>query len=384
MAWQKILMVAGEASGDLHGAHLMEAVHQINPHVHFFGMGGDALSRAGMRLLYHHRSLSVVGLTEVFWKLGSILAALRGLKRSLHQERPDLAILIDFPDFNLRLAKRCFQLGIPVLYYISPQVWAWRSGRVRSISRWVRKMVVFFSFEVPIYESANMDVAWVGHPLIDIVKPTLSKGEALQKFGLIPDRPTIALLPGSRENEIKRLLPIFLTSAKMLQKEISTLQFVVPLAPGIQETLLSPWVNGLPFPLKIVRGFTYDVMNAADLLVTASGTATLEGALLRRPMVIVYKVSWLSYLIGRILVQVDHIGMVNLVAGKAIVPELLQRDAIPPRIAEESLRILKDPSRQREMTTSMEEIRHRLGEPGATERAAHIVCSMLDEAREDP
>jgi lipid-A-disaccharide synthase len=375
------MMVAGEASGDLHGAHLLEALCKIDPHVHCFGMGGDALQRAGMTLLYHHRSFSVVGITEVFLKLRVILKALRELKQSLDRERPDLVILVDFPDFNFRLAKAAHRRGIPVLYYISPQVWAWRSGRVKLISKWVRKMVVFFPFEVPIYKAAGVDVEWVGHPLLDIVRPSLSRKEALQKFNLSPERPIVALLPGSRESEIEKLLSTLLASAQLLQREIPTLQFVIPLASGMSREMLSPWVRQSSIPVKVVEGLTYDVMNVADLLITASGTATLEGAILGRPMVIIYRVSPLSYWIGRMLVRVDHIGMVNLVAGKGLMPELLQKDANPERIAAESLPILKDPALRRQMMEGTEEVRRNLGEPGAVRRAASIVHSLLNEAR---
>jgi lipid-A-disaccharide synthase len=379
MGPKKILMVAGEVSGDLHGAHLMEAILCVDPKVRFFGIGGDRLEKMGMRLLYHSRSLSVVGITEVLFKIRSILKALRRLKKSLDQEKPDLIILIDFPDFNLRLAKIAHRKGIPILYYISPQVWAWRSKRVKLIAQWVKKMVVFFPFEVSIYEAAGVDVEWVGHPLIDIVKPTLSKEVALQQFGLDPRRRTVALLPGSRTDEVRRLLPPLLASAQILQKEIPDLQFVIPAAPGILQPTLSPWIKNISAPVKVVEGKTYDVMNLSELLITASGTATLEGAILGKPMVIVYKVSSFSYWVGRALIQVDHIGLVNLVAGREIVPELIQKDVHPQRIAEEALRILRDPILRRRMTESMAGIHQALGEPGAAQRAAAIVTSLLHE-----
>jgi lipid-A-disaccharide synthase len=379
MKSKKILMVAGEVSGDLHGAHLMEAILRIDPEVQFFGVGGEYLGRMGMKLLYHSQSLSVVGITEVLFKIRSILKALRGLKQSLDQERPDLIILIDFPDFNLRLAKIAHRKGIPILYYISPQVWAWRPKRVKLIAQWVKKMVVLFPFEVPFYEAAGVDVEWVGHPLLDIVKPTLSKEVAFQRFGLDPKRKTIALLPGSRTHEVKRLLPPLLASAQLLGKEIPDLQFIIPLAPGIHQKTLSPWMRNIFVPVKVVEGWAYEVMNLSELLITASGTATLEAALLGKPMVIVYKVSFFSYWIGRALIQVDHIGLVNLVAGKEIAPELIQKDVNPQRIAEEALRILRDPILRRRMTESMAEVRQSLGEPGAAQRAATIVTSLLHE-----
>jgi lipid-A-disaccharide synthase len=376
---EKILLVAGEVSGDLHGSHLMEAIQRIAPDIQFFGVGGERLEGTGMKLLYHSQSLSVVGLTEVFLKLGSILKALRGLKKSLDRERPSLVILIDFPDFNLRIAKMAHRRGIPILYYISPQVWAWRPNRIKVIARLVKKMIVLFPFEVPLYEAAGVDVEWVGHPLLDIVKPTLSKEKAIQQFGLDPNRRTVGLLPGSRIREVERLLPPLLGSAYLLQKEIPDLQFIIPLAPGIPKTMLSSRMENISVPVKVVEGFTYDVMNLSELLITASGTATLEGAILGKPMIIIYIVSLPTYWIGRALIRLDHIGLVNLVAEKDIAPELIQKDVNPRRIADEAFRILRDPILSKKMTDSMSEMRQKLGDPGAAQRAAHIAVSLLRE-----
>ena len=376
---KKILLVAGEVSGDLHGSHLMKAIQRIDPEIQFFGVGGEGLERAGMKLLYHSQSLSVVGITEVLLKLGSILKALRGLKKSLDREKPDLVILIDFPDFNLRLAKIAHRRGIPILYYIGPQVWAWRPKRIKLIARLVKKMIVLFPFEVPLYEAAGVDVEWVGHPLLDMVKPILSKEKAFQQFGLDPNRRTVGLLPGSRIHEVERLLPPLLASAHLLQKEIPDLQFIIPLAPGIPKTMLSSWMEKISVPLKLVEGFTHDAMNLSELLIAASGTATLEGAILGKPMIILYKVSLPSSWVARALIRVDHIGLVNLVAEKEIAPELLQKDVNPQRIADEAFRILRDPILSRKMTDSMGEVRQKLGDPGAAQRAAHIVVSLLRE-----
>ena len=380
MGSKKILLVAGEVSGDLHGSHLVEAIQSVDPEIQFFGVGGEGLKRTGMELLYPSQSLSVVGITEVFFKLSAILKALQGLKKSIERERPDLVILIDFPDFNLRLAKIAHRRGIPILYYISPQVWAWRPRRIKLIARLVKKMVVLFPFEVPLYEAVGVDVEWVGHPLLDIVKPTLSKEKAFQQFGLDPNRRTVGLLPGSRIHEIERLLPPLLASAHLLQEEIPDLQFVIPLAPGLPKTLLSPWMKNISVPVKVVEGFTYDVMNLSELLIAASGTVTLEGAILGKPMIIIYKVSLLSSWVARALVRLDHIGLVNLVAEKEIAPELLQRDVNPQRISDEALRILRDPILSRKMAESMKEVRQKLGEPGAAQRAARTVLSLMKEA----
>jgi lipid-A-disaccharide synthase len=332
-----------------------------------------------MKLLYPASSLSVVGITEVFLKLGAVLKALRGLKRSFKKEKPDLVILIDFPEFNLRLAKLAHRRGIPILYYIGPQIWAWRPKRVNLIARLVKKMIVLFPFEVPLYEAAGVDVEWVGHPLLDIVKPTLPKDVAFQQLGLDPKRRTVGLLPGSRVHEVERLLPPLLDSAHLLQREIPDLQFVIPLAPGLPRGMFSPWMKGISIPVKVVEGFAYDAMNASELLITASGTATLEGAILGKPMIIIYRVSLPSYWVGRALIRVDHIGLVNLVAEKEIAPELIQKDVNPQRIADEALRILRDPILSRKMSASMDEVRRKLGEPGAAQRAAQIVVSLMHE-----
>ena len=379
MKSKKILLVAGEVSGDLHGSHLVEAIQRIEPEVRFFGVGGEGLERRGMKVLYPAHSLSVVGITEVFLKLGTILKALRGLKRSLEREKPDLVILIDFPEFNLRLAKLAHRREIPILYYISPQIWAWRPKRVNLIARVVKKMIVLFPFEVPLYEAAGVDVEWVGHPLLDIVKPTLPKDVAFQQLGLDPKRRTVGLLPGSRVHEVERLLPPLLDSAHLLQREIPDLQFVIPLAPGLPRAILSSWMKSISIPVKVVEGFAYDAMNLSELLITASGTATLEGAILGKPMIIIYRVSLPSYWVGRALIRVDHIGLVNLVAEKEIAPELIQKDANPQRIADEALRILRDPILSRKMSESMAEVRQKLGEPGAAQRAAQIVVSLMHE-----
>jgi lipid-A-disaccharide synthase len=380
MKSKKILMVAGEASGDLHGAHLMEAIHQIDPGIQFLGVGGENLERKGMKILYPSHSLSVVGITEALFKLKTVVKTLGRLKESLDREKPNLIILIDFPEFNLRLAKVAHRKGIPVCYYISPQVWAWRPGRVKLIAQRVKKMIVFFPFEVPLYKAAGVDVEWVGHPLLDIVKPTLSREAAFKQFGLDPKQKTIGLLPGSRVHEVERLLPPLLASAELLQKEISGLQFVIPLASGLNEKTFSPWMSNSPVPVKLIEGWTYDVMNISELLITASGTATLEGAILGKPMIIVYKVSLLSSWVGRALIRVNHIGLVNLVAGKEIAPELIQGDVTPERIAEEVLRILKDSALRQRITEAMAQVRQNLGEPGAAQRAARIVISMLRAA----
>ncbi len=379
MPSKKIMLVAGEVSGDLHGAHLVEAIQRIDPEIEFFGIGGERLKERGMRLSHHIRSLSVVGISEAFRKWRTVLQTLRRLKEAMEKERPDLLIPIDYPEFNLRLAKIAKEKGIPVLYYISPQVWAWRPGRVKTIAKRVRKMVVFFPFEVSLYRAAGVDVEWVGHPLLDIVNPSLKREEAFQRFGIDPARKTIALLPGSRMEEVRRLLPPMIASTVHLQREIPQLQFVLPLAPGISETDLRPNLRNTPIPITVVNGYNYDVMAISDLIITASGTATLEAAILQKPMVIVYRVSRLSYWVARALIRVNHIGLVNLIAGQEIAKELIQDDVNPLNIVKEALRLLNDPHLYAKTVELLAEVRQRLGQPGAADRAARIVLSLLQE-----
>jgi len=379
MGSKKIMLVAGEVSGDLHGAHLIEAIQKIDPEIQFFGVGGERLKEKGMRLLHSIHSLSIVGISEAFRKWKTILNIFRELKEAMEREAPNLLLLIDSPEFNLRLAGVARRKGIPVLYYISPQIWAWRPGRVKTIAKRVRKMVVFFSFEEPLYRAAGVDVEWVGHPLLDIVKPSLSREEALEQFGIDPEQKTVALLPGSRLEEVIRLLPPMLTSAAYLQREIPTLQFILPLAPGISGIDLYPLLRDTFVPITVVNGYNYDVMALSDLIITASGTATLEAAILGKPMIILYKVSSLTYWVGRALIRVKHIGLVNLIAGREIAKELLQDEVRPEKIAEEALRLLKNPERYAKTVESLAEVRQALGEPGAADRAARIVLSLLQE-----
>lgn len=374
---KKILLVTGEASGDLYGAHLIKAIHRINPYIKFFGIGGDSLKESGMELLFHSKLLSVVGITEVISKISNIINAMSILKKSLDKEKPDLVILIDFPDFNLRFAKSVKKRGIPVVYYISPQIWAWRPKRIHLIAKRVDKMIVFLPFEVPLYEAAGIDVQWIGHPLIDLVKPVFTKEIAFRRFGLSPEKTIIALLPGSRSHEVKRHIQPMIGASKILQSKIPDLQFVIPLAPGISMSSIMPFLGGIDSSFKIIQGFTYDIMNISDLLITASGTATLEGAIIGKPMVIIYKVSLISYWIGRLMIKVDKIGLVNLVSGKKVVPELIQNDANPYRIAQEAFSILKNPNTYQQMKNEISKVRFMLGQPGASDRAAQIITSLL-------
>ncbi len=372
-----IMIIAGEASGDMHGAGLVREMLKINPALSFYGIGGKKLREEGVELLADASEMAVVGLTEAVSKLRNILKTMGIMKKSLEKRRPDLVILIDYPDFNLPLAKAASKRGIKVLYYISPQVWAWRKGRIGQIKKTVNKMAVILPFEVETYRRAGFAVNYVGHPLLDMVKTNSSKRTLRQKFGLAEDKLTIGILPGSRIAEIRKLLPELLRAAEILQKEFPDIQCVLPLADTLDEQTVNEIIGGFNIEIKIISGQTYDAVSCADLALVASGTATLEVALLKVPMIIVYKVSFLSYVVGRLIVDVKHIGLANIIAEKTIVPELVQRDANGERIALEALAILKNGERKKEMIKELEIIRAKLGEPGAAIRTAKLALDML-------
>ena len=372
-----IMIVAGEASGDMHGANLVREMLKIDPALNFYGIGGNKLREEGVKLFANASSMAVVGLTEVISKLRSILRIMNMMKRSLDDFRPDLVILIDYPDFNIPLAKAAKKRGIKVFYYISPQVWAWRKGRIEQIKKTVDKMAVILPFEVDIYGQEGFAVNYVGHPLLDMVKLNYSKQQSRKKFGLAENKITIGILPGSRLSEVRKLMPELLRAAEIIAQRMSDIQFVLPLADPLEETAVAEFISESNVKVKVITGHTYDVIYCTDLALVASGTATLETALLGVPMVIVYKISFLSYVIGRLFVHVKNIGLVNIIAGKTIVPELLQGDASGKRIASEALAILTNKEKKQEIIKELKAIRAKLGEPGAAIRAAQIACDMV-------
>jgi lipid-A-disaccharide synthase len=376
---RKILIVAGETSADLLGAHLVKAVLSMDPQLRFYGVGGEHLRNMGIDVVFDNSEVAVVGIVEVLSKLRSGYRVFQWLKSSLDWYRPALALLIDFPDFNLRLAREAKKRGIPVFYYISPQVWAWRTGRVKEIARLVHKLVVILPFEVPFYRQRGIDCEFVGHPLIDIVRPHLSKEEALEKFGLDKDKRTIGLLPGSRREEVQNLLPVLLKSAHLLLRDFPNLQFIIPLAPAINRFEVEKYIADFNLDIGVVGEHIYDVLNICDLVITASGTATLEAAIMKTPMIIVYKVSFLSYLVGRLLVKVKSIGLVNLIAEKRIVPELIQGQASPTNIFNEASKMLKNPHLLSMIRGDLEKVKEKLGNPGTSQRAAQILYRVIHQ-----
>jgi lipid-A-disaccharide synthase len=371
----KIMLIAGEASGDLYGAHLVKSLRSYLPEGRFYGIGGVHMQKEGVTLIQEISRLGVTGVWEVLTKLNTIRKVYFQVLHTLKTSRPDLLILIDYPDFNLRVARIAKKLKIPIVYYISPQVWAWRQNRIYLIARLITKMIVIFPFEQELYQKVGVDVTWVGHPLIDLVKPKLNKTEFCNQYGLDPSRPLIGLLPGSRENEIKRLYPVMRSAADLISKQNSQIQLILPLAPSIPEEL--PLKFPGQTPVQIIKNRGYEAMNAADLLIVASGTVTVEAALLKVPMIITYKLSPLTYALGKRLIRIPYIGMVNLVAEKQLAPELIQQDATPERIAQEALKLLKDPAKLMAIREELARVKEKLGEPGASNRAAQAVMEVL-------
>lgn len=374
---KKILIIAGEASGDLHGANLVREINRQDPSITFYGVGSKRMQEAGIQMLADASEISVVGATEVLAHLRPIWRVFNRLKHFLFEERPDLLILIDFPDFNIMLGKRAKKYRIPVLYYISPQVWAWRKGRIKKIASLVKAMIVVFPFEVDLYKQAGVDVRFVGHPLTDVVQSRYTQAEAKAQLGLDPAKRAIAILPGSRKKEISSLLPDMLRAAVALNTRFQDLQYILPVAPTLNRDFLGSFIGQSTFPLTLTDGRVYDVLRASDAALVTSGTATLETGLMAVPMVIVYRMSALSHLIAKMIVDVDHIGLVNIVAGKRVVPELVQHDATPQNMADALAALLGDREYYQNVRLQLGNIRSQLGETGANARVAAIVLDFI-------
>ncbi|MEJ2093395.1 MAG: lipid-A-disaccharide synthase [Syntrophobacterales bacterium] len=382
-----ILIVAGEASGDRHGARLVAEIRQRLPQAQFWGIGGEALAAQGVRLLARAEDLAVVGLTEVTGRLPAVIQALREVNRVLREERPALTILIDFPDFNFLVARLAKWRGVPVMYYISPQVWAWRRHRVRTIARYVDRMVVIFPFEEGFYREWGVPVTFVGHPLKETL-PKLPRREILLKeWGLDPERLTMALLPGSRGSEIERHLPLMLAAAQLVREALPEVQFLLPLAStaprGLVEGMIRRFLgegpgNTGPFsPIRIIPGQAYAALAAAHLAVVASGTVTVEAALAGTPTVIMYRLAPLTFQVAKLLIRVDHIGMANLLAGEGLFPELIQEECTPESLAREVLRWVREPERLARVRPGLARAVERLGPPGASRRAAEVALEVI-------
>lgn len=370
------MLVAGEASGDARGAELVRVLLQRSPSVELFGMGGVHLREAGMGVAYDIAKVAGVGFWEVIGSLRRLWLAYRLMRRMLSERRPDLLILIDFPEFNMRLARVARRRGVAVLYYVSPQVWAWRRYRIRKIASRVDAMAVVFPFEADLYRSFGMrDVAFVGHPLVDAVSPGKDRAASLRAMGLDDGKLTVAMMPGSRTKEVASLTGPMVEAAGRLAEE-RDVQFILIRASTIERGDLERAAAGASATVRVADGGGYDALAAADLVWVASGTATLEAGLLQKPMVIIYRLSPLSYWLGRLLVRVDHIGMVNIIAGERVVPELIQNEVTADRIVAETRRLLR-PEVNRSVVRKLAAVRHRLGPSGAPGRVADMALSLL-------
>jgi lipid-A-disaccharide synthase len=378
-----LLVVAGDPSGDAHAARLIDALRARDPALAITALGGPAMERAGAALLDDLTQTTAIGPFDAARHLARFARAKRLLARSLAGRRPDLAILVDFGDFNLPVvAPLVKRHGIPVLYYISPQVWAWGRWRLRYVRRYVDRMVVFFPFEETFYQRERIPVTWVGHPLIDAARPSMSQDDALRRFSLNPWRRTVGLLPGSREHEVARHLPVMLAAAERIAWRMPGIQFLIPKAPAIPAAAIERDMRRSTADVRLADGSIADALMVLDAAAVASGTATLETALAEIPMVVVYKTSWPTYLAARVVVRVPRIAMVNVVAERAVVPELVQHRASPARIAEAVTGLLRDDERCEAMKEGLREVRRRLGPPGAVDRAARVVAEMLGDSHE--
>ena len=377
----RVFVSCGEPSGDLYAAALADRLKALDPSVRVTGFGGERLREAGARLVGDFHGLAVTGLVEAVRVLPRSLAMYRRLVRAARDERPDVFVAIDFPDFNFRLAAAMRRLGVPVVYYIPPQLWAWRRGRLRTLAKLADRILVIFPFEPGIYQAAGTPATFVGHPLVELAGTSSSREAFLAEVGLDASRPTLALLPGSRPNEVRQILPTLASSLRSIAGQVPGLQVLVARAPGLADELFAP-LRSAPVPVAIVERRTDDVLASAEAVVTASGTATVQAAIHACPMVVVYRVSPLTYRLLRPFVHVNEIGMVNLVAGSRVAPELVQDAFTPDATAVEAVRLLTDAAARRETKAALERVRGLLGGEGASRRAAEAVLEMVGKRRE--
>jgi len=345
---KNVLIVAGEASGDAHGARLVNAVKEKDPSINFYGVGGSDMRAAGVDVDTDASELAVVGIWEVIAHRKVIFAVLNDLKERLRTSPPDLLLLIDYAEFNLKLAEYAKSIGVKVLFYISPQVWAWRQGRVNKIRNSVDMMAVIFNFEKEFFLKHNVPAKYVGHPLSHNVKPNIKKQEFLKQNNIITSHKVVGLFPGSRKSEIKRLLPIILESAKILKQKDPNIEFLLPLASTLSQQDLAQYLNESTLNIHVIKDNAFNVMNACDAIVTVSGTVTLEIALIGTPLIIINRVSWLTYLIVKNMIKIPYIGLCNIVANKLIAPEFIQKDATPEKIAKALFELINDEDKNKE------------------------------------
>ena len=372
--------MAGEASADLHGAGLVEMIKQLRPETDFCGIGGKNMERAGVHILVYSSEMAVVGITEALVRIRTVLKAARRLKAILRETRPDLLILLDYPEFNLYLSRFAKRLNIPVLYYISPQVWAWRKGRVKKIGKRVTRMAVILPFEKEFYRKRGVQVDYVGHPLMDRCRETaVFEQDSQRMLDESSDGPFIGLLPGSRKEEIRNLLPEMVRAVGILKRDYPRIQCLLPLADTIPQDFIHPFIENAPVNIRIREGEVHETLSRCDLAMVTSGTATLDTAIMAVPMVVVYRVSRLSYLAGKALIRVPFISLVNLVAGRRVVSELIQDNLTPETLAYEAGTLLENRILRERMKRDLIEVRKLLGRGGASEKTAAIAVEMMEK-----
>lgn len=380
---RRILIVAGESSGDLHGGNLIRAAGDVAPGLSFFGVGGRRMQEAGCRIIFPSDELSVMGLVEVVSQFPRLLARFRQLKRVLQQERPDLLVLIDFPDFNLRLAKVAKQLGVPVLYYISPKVWAWRRGRAKTIAERVDRLALIFPFEPEIYRPYGVKAEYVGNPLLDEFAAAQPDGSLRDRLGLAADEQLVGLFPGSRRSELKYIFATLIETAQLLRQQKPGVKFVLPVAPSLARSEFEEYLQGSDLDIRLVQENIYEVAAACDAVLSVSGTVTLQLSLVGTPHAIVYKMAPLSYALGRRLIKIEHAGLTNIVAGKTVAREFIQEAATPTDLAAELLRLLDDRGYAVRMKTELARVKELMGAPGCSEKVARMIAACCTEADKD-
>ena len=378
----RILISAGEASGDLYAGAVTRGIKQLNPEAEVFGMGGDCLREAGGEVLFDIKDHSLMGFVEVLKKLPDVWKLRNAFIDLKEKRKPDLLLTIDYPGFNMRLAKLAKERGINVVYFIAPQVWAWRPGRAADVAKVTDKIACIFPFECDFYKSYGADIEFIGHPLVDTVKPSLSRKEAEELAGKRTGHPLILLMPGSREMEIQRLLPVMLDAVKILKQKRPELDFAIPRAATIAKEILEDSVRQAGLNIRLIEGHNYDVMSVADLAIVTSGTVTLEAAMCGLGCEILYKSSPISFWIAKRVVKIPNIGLPNIVAGRQIEPELLQDDCTPDKIASTALELL-EPERFAQLQRDLMEVKDKLGEPGAVKRVAELVLRMAKKNKKE-
>jgi lipid-A-disaccharide synthase len=371
-----VMILAGEASGDAHAAEFVGELRKLQPDIELSGMGSSEMSAAGVNVFFDSSIIAVVGLVEVLRHWGDIKRAMKMVKQRMHDTRPDLLVLVDYPEFNLKMAQHARQLGIPVLFYVSPQVWAWRPKRIHKIGRLIDHMAVIFRFEKKFYEDAGIPVSFVGHPLVDKVKTGAGADTIRARLGIPAQARVVGLFPGSRRSEVTRLLPVLLASARRMRERDRQLKFVLPVASSLNFDDMSEQARDSGVEICVTREEIYDVISCCDAIATCSGTVTLEIALLKVPMCILYRMSPLSYQIMRRLVTIPHIGLVNIVAREAVVKEFLQAEVNPQKISQELFALLEDRAYRERIGSGLERVRENLGSGGGARNMAELVLAM--------